>query len=982
MTQTAVPGPATGSPAAPLCAYTQEVRFAVVLYGGVSLAIYIDGIAEELRHLVRASAPAVPSAQLAATTRAWLPNPEQELRSTEVVYRKLAQHISAQGLHHERDDTTPLRTRFVVDILSGSSAGGINAILLAKALANDDEELQPIHDLWVSEGDIAKLLNDGQSLDGLDKGMQPQTPRRSVLNSDRMYYRLLEAFDAMDENAASHGAPRDSRLVDELDCWITTTDLRGLIVSLRLADEVVEERRYRNVYRFVYRSTHTNGTGAGVASHFQREDNPFLAFAARCTSSFPGAFDPMKLTDIDPMVALPVFAPRYQALTSTAPAWQKFTPAYEHLDGDAPFRVRAFGDGGILDNKPFSWATATLQRRRADVPVDRRLIYLEPAPDPVGVTGTQRPDMVETVSAAVSLPRQQTIREDLDLVRRRNTELMRLKDALSVVDRAIVADPLRGLPVYGRSAWLATPLQKLVQDRGLQWAAYHRLHVDQVLDDLAELVTRHLAFDSGSGGAAAVRALAQVWFDATYETETNPNGARQAEFLSRFSLGYRLRRLHFLSKRIEDFLTAPSVTPLVSGFTNVPTAPGWEEGFVDALWTARRQVNAILVDLRHAGRGTRRDAALGASIAALGFRSSTDLTDEVLRGARTPEEVQRRAQSLVATMNLGQRLADVAGAVAELLEQPLIAAGDALQRAVTSAPTASTGERFALEMLRYYVEAFENYDAAILPISYGASGESSYVEVTRISPQSATALIKPDDPKRRKLGGDTFGHFGGFFKEDWRRNDIMWGRLDAAERLITTLVPFDGDSRSRNDLVAALVREAQTAILHDARQDIFRDFTGTDEALYAYVQNDYSVDLQLDQATMMGTAQRGLAVTSEVFDGIASAAAASLRSVVAALASRLLGGMSRALSHSTANVVALEVILFLALFGIAMSADIGWLAWLAVAVAALGGVALAGITLLRRRVAKALTPTATPPPTAAPPATPPAPPSAPPPGAP
>ena len=35
----------------------QEVRFAVVVYGGVSLAIYIDELAQELLHLVRATAP-------------------------------------------------------------------------------------------------------------------------------------------------------------------------------------------------------------------------------------------------------------------------------------------------------------------------------------------------------------------------------------------------------------------------------------------------------------------------------------------------------------------------------------------------------------------------------------------------------------------------------------------------------------------------------------------------------------------------------------------------------------------------------------------------------------------------------------------------------------------------------------------------------------------------------------------------------------
>src|SRR6266581_8665871 len=35
----------------------REVRLAVVMYGGVSLAIYMNGIAQELYHLVRSTAP-------------------------------------------------------------------------------------------------------------------------------------------------------------------------------------------------------------------------------------------------------------------------------------------------------------------------------------------------------------------------------------------------------------------------------------------------------------------------------------------------------------------------------------------------------------------------------------------------------------------------------------------------------------------------------------------------------------------------------------------------------------------------------------------------------------------------------------------------------------------------------------------------------------------------------------------------------------
>jgi hypothetical protein len=40
----------------------QEFRFAVVLYGGVSLAIYINGVAQELLRMVRATADLPPDA--------------------------------------------------------------------------------------------------------------------------------------------------------------------------------------------------------------------------------------------------------------------------------------------------------------------------------------------------------------------------------------------------------------------------------------------------------------------------------------------------------------------------------------------------------------------------------------------------------------------------------------------------------------------------------------------------------------------------------------------------------------------------------------------------------------------------------------------------------------------------------------------------------------------------------------------------------
>jgi len=47
----------------PRTEYTQEIRFAVVMYGGVSLAIYINGIAQELLRMVRSTSSASKDAQ-------------------------------------------------------------------------------------------------------------------------------------------------------------------------------------------------------------------------------------------------------------------------------------------------------------------------------------------------------------------------------------------------------------------------------------------------------------------------------------------------------------------------------------------------------------------------------------------------------------------------------------------------------------------------------------------------------------------------------------------------------------------------------------------------------------------------------------------------------------------------------------------------------------------------------------------------------
>lgn len=82
-----------------------EIRIGLVLYGGVSLAIYIYGVAIEVQRLLRAAQAVRPAGE----------DGEQSA---------YARALRAAG-----------SAEVTVDVISGTSAGGINGILLARALA-------------------------------------------------------------------------------------------------------------------------------------------------------------------------------------------------------------------------------------------------------------------------------------------------------------------------------------------------------------------------------------------------------------------------------------------------------------------------------------------------------------------------------------------------------------------------------------------------------------------------------------------------------------------------------------------------------------------------------------------------------------------------------------------------------------------------------------------------------------------------------
>jgi patatin-related protein len=847
----------------PEVASEEEIRFAVVMYGGVSLAIYINGVAQELFNMVCATAPDTPGGNVARLA-------SDDLKSSQRVYRKIGQFAEHWRLLHQntnrnaaeekryRDfskalatpgcgDTAaasePIRTRFIVDVLSGTSAGGINSIYLAKALANT-QGLDGIKKLWISAGDMATLINDHISVADLPN-MSVAEPPSSLLNSHRMYRKLLDAFADMRNQTVGARVPEgeDSPLVDELDLFITTTDIRGLTLPIKLTDKVVYEKRHRNVFHFRY----TPGEGN---NDFVFANDPFLAFAARCTSSFPFAFEPMSLADINAFKH-----PAYSNLNPANPLWKKFYSEYwrsslieveqARFNGAADaqyanpaaaeaakeeartqlqkeFLTRSFGDGGYLDNKPFSYATSKLMRRRADLPVKRKLLYVEPVPQHPEFEQTiaaGKPDFAANIRAALfDLPTKEMIREDIERVLERNQLLGRISIYANQVDDDIAA--IKEFPAEQESK--AEPVSVLLNRYGVSYGAYHRIRVEDVSARLAGAMSRVAGFDPSSSACAAVRGLVNAWRELRFHPEVDSaEGTPRYEtrFLYQFDLQYPLRRLAFLSRRINQLSRLDGVAKTLLETWWKHTSGGAEGDPLacasDSDWGAAfkrelgRQKKFISTD-RTAWR-TLDESIARKTPAELGFNPDFKMNWQRVTGTLELPADERKAR--FAAIVRGKEFDGVEAFISAEREE----LGKHLQfKPASNKAPLSDPAAVALACLSFYYSRYAFYDLVTFPVQYGTgSGEANEIEVFRISPEDAKQLIDEGADTRRKLAGTAVMNFGAFLEEAWRRNDMLWGRLDAAERIIQAAMPVAKNDPRALQLRNDLIREAQEAILQE-----------------------------------------------------------------------------------------------------------------------------------------------------------------------
>ncbi len=742
----------------------KELRLALVCYGGVSLAVYMHGITKEVWHLARAS-------------RAFHHPAATHLDGVAEAYRDFLRVV-------ERD--YGLQVRVLPDILTGASAGGINAVFLAHAI-HGGHSLEPLTDLWLTNADVSELTDpDAEPMwryaklwaqpiaewflsrpgNAVSATVSPETRaevRAKVsrlvrgrwfsppFSGARFSAMLFEAFQRMTEEG--DGIPLLPAGYP-VDLAVTVTDFRGHPETLRLnSPPQVEETEHRLPINFRARV----GDGAVLADPLE------LVLAARATASFPGAFPPLTLAEIDRLAEQEGhhWATRETFLARTMPT---------HVARGSIGQV-ALIDGAVLVNAPFGAALSALHGRPAQREVDRRFVYLDPRPDGSGpAPGTRTRDVgfFGAIFGSLStIPREQPIRDDLERIEQQSRDAARFKrivmDLQSDIDRAV--EKLFGFtflldrPTPKRLAgWRAKAQQAAAERAGYAFGAYALTKFDGILDQLARL-TLKAAGQGRADPAPLVHALRCELEARGIDGLTDAHGGATAAAIAFFrahDTGFRIRRLQLLARKLaRDWQQDPDIAE-------------------DALDRARDRLYEILALYYHAD-------------------------EDVLRSAEFRELAANSLQQPGAVLDFL--------ATQRLLPATDLAAEELLIDALEDMP-----KNLKRRMLLTYL-GFPFYDVVIFPLSRREGlDEFNPVKIDRISPDDARSIR--EGGTAATLRGIEFYNFGAFFSRDYRENDYLWGRLHGAERMID-LVASTVTGGVSAEVVRAAKRSAFLAVLEE-----------------------------------------------------------------------------------------------------------------------------------------------------------------------
>jgi patatin-related protein len=693
-----------GKPRADTSDY-EELRLATVMTGGVSLAVWMGGLAYEVSRLL----------------------------------------ADADGYRRLQDMTKTVTT---LDVVTGTSAGGINGALLAFGYARG-ADLTVLRDLWFGEAGLARLLR------------SPREKRPlSLLRGDTTFLPAVqEAFEqvAATGKGTSNKDPRVKDAVDRLRLTVTGTLLQG--ESSSVTDDfgtVIQDVDHRLRFRF------------GKDDLSSDRSIPQLALAARTTASFPGAFEAsfVRVEGRDS-----AGAGRSARGVATLP----------------PGRVNAtmsrFAvDGGVLVNKPLGPALEAIFDAPAYRPVRRVLAYI--VPDPGSATWGEPEDPAKPPSlqqvllgTLLEIPQVQSLRADLTGLSDHNRDVSSRRKLRPHVLR------LAGRELHEHGA-----------DAVTVWNDYRDLRLDAEADELIEEITRQL------NGMRARRELPQDW---EIELEFQPESYRRRRQEIREELDLQLPgadrlprdedpdyagKCQALGRQSFDRALGVTIDVVRRTIALCPASAAPPEVLTDAVRLLYRALQDLpprydlareVTEWTRKGEGQPLATWTRAVARAVADRSQQQWSRSAEESAATAgtaaaETVwQRLVQLLRAARTVARELPDVEGHRAEREEQSVYL--DYLFPGGDLSSDAAVARRLVL------LEAYEQ--------ALGGRGSlpEQPVDLMQMSANTRTLL----DHRREagsKLTGLQMHHFGAFLKASWRANDWMWGRVDGVGWLVHALL--------------------------------------------------------------------------------------------------------------------------------------------------------------------------------------------------
>lgn len=742
----------------------KELRLALVCYGGISLAVYMHGVTKEVWRATRAS-------------RAFHCPDEPPSAGVEAVYLNLLEEIAL---------TRDLRLRILPDIVSGASAGGINGVFLAQAIATG-QSLEPLTAMWLERADIDALLDpDAKPWSRFAKfWAQPlvwfilKRPGNVVSSTvapetraevRRKVSRLIRArwfappfsgigfsrmiADALDAMART---PMGDPLVPEghpIDLLVTATDFNGHLEELRLhsPDTVVESEHRLSI-----------GFRRTASRHGDRDLAPLpeLVLAARSTASFPGAFPPLLVEEIDHLV-------QERAVTwlGREAFFARIMP--DHWKRGALDTV-ALVDGAVLVNRPFGQAMGVLRDRPARREVDRRFVYVDPSPDHMRIAprGGRTIGFFSAIFGSLSsIPREQPIRDNLEALEAQSRQRSRLRTIIEALRPEIeeTVETLFGWTLFfdhpnhkRLTTWRNKAQQAAAEKAGFAFHGYAQTKLAGIISEIAAMI-HDAAPQIASPGQIEATLWSHLAESGLDRLSALRGGATEKAiaFFRTHDISFRIRRLKLLARRLTH---------------------EWENS----------------EDVRPEARDAARDVVYRAQALYQGRETADGMG---------PGFAETAAQAMV----------DPGAVLAAIAARRDLVSLDLQVDAMLVAALESMEKPLRRRFLHAYL-GFPFYDIATLPLLQGEGmGEFDPVKVDRISPDDALSIRKGGT--FACLRGVEFFNFGAFFSRAYRENDYLWGRLHGAERMID-LICSTVEPALEPNVIAAFKRDAFLAVLDE-----------------------------------------------------------------------------------------------------------------------------------------------------------------------